>query len=468
MSARRNRWFFRLALGGARLGAWLLAMGVGLAAPLVAQERLNVLFLAVDDLRPELGCYGNRQIDTPAIDALAASGVRFDRAYVQFPLCNPSRTSLLTGRHPGTTGVTDNRAYFRDAHPDWVTLPQHFKAQGYVTARVGKIYHGGIDDEVSWTIGGERRIDPKTRKGQDPMLSDRIVKLEGDGESHGDYRTATRAIELLEQLQGQPFFLAVGFTKPHSPPTAPAKLFDRYDPQRIPLPPDFAQRPTLPPGFPAASLPMRNGDLFINRDATPEAAREMIRAYWASTTFVDRQVARVLEALNRLKLREKTLIVFFGDHGYHLGEKGKWSKHNSVFEIACRVPLILAGPKVAKGGICPRTVQLVDLYPTLCDMCGLPLPAGLEGHSFARLLGEPTTDWPHSAYTVCRNGPAVGHSVRTERWRYSEFTGGEGGAVLFDHDHDPHEMKNLAHDPAYREVVEQMQRLLAAVPRIKP
>ena len=453
-------------------GMWAVAslagLVVGLVVPAVAQERLNVLFIAIDDLRPELGCYGNRQIDTPAIDALAASGVRFDRAYVQFPLCNPSRTSLLTGRHPGTTGVTDNRAYFRDAHPDWVTLPQHFKAHGYVTARTGKIYHGGIDDEASWTIGAERRVDPKTRKGQDPMLSDRIVRLEGDGEAHVDYRTATRAIELLEQLQGQPFFLAVGFTKPHSPPTAPAKLFDLYDPEQIPLPPDFAPRPTLPPGFPAASLPMRNGDLFINRDATPQAAREMIRAYWASTTFVDRQVARVLAALDRLKLREKTLIVLFGDHGYHLGEKGKWSKHNSVFEVACRVPLIVAGPAVAMGKVSPRTVQLVDLYPTLCAMCGLPTPAGLEGHSLAPLLAEPTASWPHPAYTVCRNGPAVGHSVRTERWRYSEFTGGEGGAVLFDHDHDPHEMRTLAQDPSYRDVVAQMQRLLADLPRIKP
>jgi arylsulfatase A-like enzyme len=450
---------------------WLVAsllLALGWQAAALPQQRLNVLFIAVDDLRPELGCYGNRQINTPAIDALAAAGVRFDRAYVQFPLCNPSRTSLLTGRHPGTTGVTDNRAYFRDAHPDWVTLPQHFKAQGYVTARAGKIFHGGIDDAPSWTIGAEPRVDPKTRKGQDPMLSDRIVKLEGDGQSHVDYRTATRAIELLEQLKDRPFFLAVGFTKPHSPPTAPAKLFDLYDPAKIPLPPDFAPRPTLPPGFPAAALPMRNGDLFIGRDASPEAAREMIQAYWAATTFVDRQVARVLEALDRLNLREKTLIVFFGDHGYHLGEKGKWSKHNSVFEVACRVPFLIAGPGISKGGVSPRTVQLVDLYPTLCEACGLPLPGGLEGHSLVPLLKEPAGHWPHPAYTVCRNGPAVGHSVRTERWRYSEFTGGQDGAVLFDHDHDPQETKNLAQDPAHAEVVAQMRRLLADVPRIKP
>jgi arylsulfatase A-like enzyme len=450
---------------------WLVAsllLALGWQAAALPQQRLNVLFIAVDDLRPELGCYGNRQINTPAIDALAAAGVRFDRAYVQFPLCNPSRTSLLTGRHPGTTGVTDNRAYFRDAHPDWVTLPQHFKAQGYVTARAGKIFHGGIDDAPSWTIGAEPRVDPKTRKGQDPMLSDRIVKLEGDGQSHVDYRTATRAIELLEQLKDRPFFLAVGFTKPHSPPTAPAKLFDLYDPAKIPLPPDFAPRPTLPPGFPAAALPMRNGDLFIGRDASPEAAREMIQAYWAATTFVDRQVARVLEALDRLNLREKTLIVFFGDHGYHLGEKGKWSKHNSVFEVACRVPFLIAGPGISKGGVSPRTVQLVDLYPTLCEACGLPLLGGLEGHSLVPLLKEPAGHWPHPAYTVCRNGPAVGHSVRTERWRYSEFTGGQDGAVLFDHDHDPQETKNLAQDPAHAEVVAQMRRLLADVPRIKP
>jgi iduronate 2-sulfatase len=445
--------------------ATLLASALAIVAANAADgQRLNVLLIAFDDLRPELGCYGNKLIDTPNFDALAKTGVQFERAYCQFPLCNPSRTSLLNGKQPNTTGVFDNRTYFRDAHPDFVTLPQHFKTSGYVTARTGKIFHGGIDDTDAWMIGGEGRVDQKTRPGQDPTQSDRIVKLEGDGESHGDYKSATRAIQLLEELKDKPFCLAVGFAKPHSPPTAPAKLFDLYDAAKMPLPPDFAPRPTVPPGFPAASVPLRSGDLFIGRDASPAAAREVIEAYYASTTFVDRQLGRVMEAVDRLQLRDKTVIILFGDHGYHLGEKGKWSKHNSVFEVACRVPLIVCLPGGAAGKSSPRTVQLLDIFPTFCEACGIAAPPGLEGHSLVPLARDPNSSWSHPAYTVCRNGPAVGQSVRTERWRYSEFTGGSGGAVLFDHDYDPHEMTNLANDPKYAESIAEMKRLLARLP----
>ena len=427
-------------------------------------EKLNVLLIAFDDLRPELGCYGNKLVDTPSIDSLAAAGVRFERAYCQFPLCNPSRTSLLTGRHPNTTGVFENTTYFRTAHPEWVSLPQHFQTNGYVTARTGKIFHGGIDDTDCWTIGGEMRRDPATRPRQNPANSDRIVVLEGDGESHGDYKTATRAIELLDEFKEKPFFLAVGFTKPHSPPTAPQKLLDLYDPAQIPLPPDFAPRPTVPPGFPAASVPPRNGDLFIGRDASEKEAREVIEAYHASLTFADRQLGRVLAKLDELKLRDRTVIVMFGDHGYHLGEKGKWSKHNSLFEVAARVPLIVCLPGGEVGKSSPRTTQLLDIYPTLCEACGLPLPAGLEGHSLIRLGRDPQAAWEHPAYTVARNGPAFGQSVRTERWRYSEWNGGDAGSVLFDHDSDPHEMKNLADEPSHAGTVKEMKLLLSKLP----
>jgi arylsulfatase A-like enzyme len=435
-----------------------------LASAQTNPPKLNLLLIAFDDLRPELGCYGNKLIDTPNFDALASRGVRFERAYCQFPLCNPSRTSLLTGRQPNTTGVFDNRTYFRDPHPEFVSLPQHFKNNGYVTARTGKIFHGGIDDTENWMIGGEARVDQKTRPGQNPMLSDRIVKLDGDGEAHGDYRSATRAVQLLEELKDKPFFLAVGFSKPHSPPTAPAKLFDLYDVSKIPLPPDFGPRPTVPPGFPEATVPPRSGDLFIGRDASPAEAREMIEAYYASVTFVDRQLGRVMEALDRHKLRERTVIILFGDHGYHLGEKGKWSKHNSVFEVACRVPMIVCLPGGASGKSSPRTVQLLDIFPTFCEAAGIAPPPGLEGHSLIALAKDPEAAWSHPAYTVCRNGPAVGQSVRTERWRYSEFIGGSGGAVLFDHQNDPHEMTNLADNPRHAATVTEMKRLLAKLP----
>ena len=447
-----------------RILSAILAIGLAISASGRAAERFNVLLVAFDDLRPELGCYGNKLVDTSSIDSLAKAGVRFERAYCQFPLCNPSRTSLLTGRHPNTTGVFENTTFFRTAHPEWVSLPQHFQANGYVTARTGKIYHGGIDDTDAWTIGGEMRRDPKTRPRQNPMTSDRIVALEGDGEAHGDYRAATRAVELLEELKDKPFFLAVGFTKPHSPPTAPQKLLDQYDPAKIELPPDFAPRPTVPPGFPAASVPPRSSDLFIGRDASEKEAREVMGAYYASLTFADRQLGRVLAKLDELKLRDKTVVVMFGDHGYHLGEKGKWSKHNSLFEVAARVPLIVCLPGGVAGKSSPRTVQLLDIYPTLCEACGLPLPAGLEGHSLIMLARDPQAAWDHPAFTVAKNGPAFGQSVRTERWRYSEWNGGEAGEVLFDHNADPHEMKNLAADPGQAQVVAEMKKLLARLP----
>jgi arylsulfatase A-like enzyme len=305
-----------------------------------------------DDLRPELGCYGNQLVKTPHIDALAKEGVRFDRAYVQYPLCNPSRTSMLTGRYPTTTGVLDNRTWFGAEHPDFVSLPRFFKQQGYVALRSGKIFHGGIDDAEAWNEGGEpRNFEGGTSKrGPAPNYSqnsDRAVVLPGEGESHGDYKAAERAIEYLRKYKDQPFFLACGFTKPHSPPTAPKRFFDMYDAKQIPLPVDFAGRPASPPGFPKASVPARNGDLFIDREASPDDAREMIRAYWASLTFTDWNVGRVVAELDRLDLRRKTVIVFWGDHGYHLGEKGKWSKHGSLFEIGTRVPLIVLAPGAA-------------------------------------------------------------------------------------------------------------------------
>ncbi|HEX8774089.1 MAG TPA: sulfatase [Pyrinomonadaceae bacterium] len=466
------------------------------------KPKYNVLFIIADDLRPALGSYGNTIIKTPNIDGLAARGTRFDRAYAQYPLCNPSRASLLSGRYPTQTGVMDNNTYFRVKHPDYVTLPQHFKANGYATLRTGKIFHGGIDDQVSWTEGGQPPDPAITGRGagtqsranarrpsalaeRDPddadaattaqpqtqtgiggghgAASDRIVVLDGDGESHGDYKTATRAIQYLEQYREKPFFLAVGFVKPHSPPTAPKKFFDLYDPARIALPPDFTTRPTAPPGFPEISIPKRNSDLFIGRDASPAEAREMIRAYYASTSFVDAQVGRVLEALDRLKLRDNTIVVFWGDHGYHLGEKGKWSKAYSLYEVGTRVPLIIAPPG-AKARASSRTVELLDLYPTLAELCGLPSPQGIEGHSLVPLLRNPSARWDHPAFTVTLYQGKLGKSVRTERWRYSEWEDGRSGAMLFDHSKDPNELKNLASDPAYAKTVREMKRLLTQMP----
>jgi arylsulfatase A-like enzyme len=452
------------------------------------KPKYNVLFLISDDLRPELGCYGNSIIKTPNVDSLAARGTRFDHAYAQFPLCNPSRTSMLNGRYPTQTGVWDNNAYFRTKHPDYVTLPQYFQKNGYATLRTGKIFHGGIDDQVSWTEGGEP-VDPNivnrppsavatgqgAREADDPdnssqpnrparaSASDRIVVLEDNGESFGDYKIATRAIDFLDRYEDKPFFLAVGFNKPHSPPTAPRKFFDLYDVNKIPLPVDFNTHPIAPAGFPDISIPHRNADLFIGRDSPPDAAREMIRAYYASTSFMDDQVGRVLNELDRLKLRDKTIIVFWGDHGYHLGEKGKWSKAYSLWDIGLRVPLVIDVPG-GKPQATERVVELLDLYRTLADLCGLPQPEGIEGRSLAPIIRNPKVNWTYPAFAVVQFQGKFGESVRTERWHYVEWDEGRAGSMLLDAVTDPRELKNLAADPARAATVQDLKSLLKQLP----
>src|SRR5437667_1848601 len=452
------------------------------------RPKYNVLFIISDDLRPELGSYGNPIVKTPNIDSLAARGTRFDHAYAQFPLCNPSRSSLFNGRYPTQTGVMDNNTYFRTKHPDYVTLPQYFPKHGYATLRTGKIFHGGIDDQVSWTEGGEpvtqaivnrppspvasgqgaREVDdpdvaPQPNRPARASTSDRIVVLEGDGESHGDYKIATRAIDFLDRYKDKPFFLAVGFNKPHSPPTAPKKFFDLYDVNKIPLPVDFNTHPQAPPGLPDISIPHRNADLFIGRDSPPDQAREMIRAYYASTSFMDAQVGRVLAELDRLKLRDNTIIVFWGDHGYHLGEKGKWSKAYSLYEVGTRVPLIIDVPG-GKTQVTERTVESLDLYQTLADLCGLPRPQGIEGHSLVPLLRNPKASWAYPAFAVVQFQGKFGESVRTERWHYVEWDEGRAGAMLLDPLRDPPELKNLASDPDRSRTVREMRSLLTQLP----
>lgn len=443
-----------------------------LAANVDAAEKLNVLFFMSDDMRPDLGCYGHPQVKSPNIDALARSGVLFDRAYCQYPLCNPSRTSMLNGRYPTTTDVLDNRLWFGALHPDFVSLPKHFKNNGYTTLRCGKIFHGGIDDAEAWTEGGEprnfegeRAPDPKNAKNR-VSQSDRIVVLDGDGESHGDYKTADRAIAYLREHKDGPFFLACGFTKPHSPPTAPQKYFDLYDPGKIPLPASFQARASAPATHPAASI-TPNGDLFIQRDATREEAQKVIQAYWASISWTDWNLGRVMAEVDRLKLREKTVILFWGDHGYHLGEFGKWSKHGSLYEVGTRVPLIVALPGAkGNGGIAPKPVQMIDVYPTLCELCGVKLPAGLQGHSLAPLLQNPHAEWTYPAFSVAGGRQKLGVAVRTEKYRYAEWNGGKDGAMLFDETADPTESTNLVDDPKFTAVKDELSKLVRQLPGV--
>lgn len=447
-----------------------------------APRQMNVLFIISDDLRNELGCYGSKLAKTPRLDALATKGVRFDRAYCQFPLCNPSRSSMLTSRRPTTLGVYGNRTWFGAENPQVISLPRYFKQHGYATFRAGKIFHGGIDDADAWTNGGQDRYfgtgatakaprqernQASAAEGQRPTLtkaqrSDHWIVLDGDGEKNGDYQATDRVIAYLREANEQPFFLSLGLSKPHSPLQAPQRFFDMFDVEQIPLPVDFATRPTVPDGFPSGSIRPKNADLFIGRDALPQEAREMIRAYLASTAWVDWNVGRVLDVLEGIGLSENTIVVFWGDHGYQLGEKGKWSKAGSLWEQGIRVPLLIYDPRArGNGEACPRVIESIDIYPTLIDLCGLPTSEGLEGRSLSLLLNNPQAEWDYPAYTVwSEDGRHItGVSVRTERLHYAEFYERGAGAFLTEPTSDPHELANLVDRTEYEQVVNEFSRL---------
>jgi uncharacterized sulfatase len=425
----------------------------------------NVLFIAVDDMNNDLGCYAHQYVQTPNIDRLAKTGVRFDRAYCQFPLCSPSRVSVLTGRRPDTTQIFDLQQDFRQTSlPNVVTLPQLFGKHGYYVARVGKLFHygnpgqigtNGLDDAASW----QERFNPKGRdKDEESQVTNHTPKKKGLGaalaflaaegadEEQTDGLVATQTIQLLEQKRTQPFFIAAGFYRPHCPYIAPKKYFDLYPLDRVQLPTNPADHLA---GIP--KLALASTQPHPHMGATPQQAREALRAYYATISFVDTQVGRLLDALDRLKLAENTVVVFWSDHGYLVGQHGMWMKQ-SLFEESARVPLLIRVPQIAGNGQASRrTVELVDVYPTLADVCGLPAPAGLEGASLKPLLQNPQVEWPRLAFTQVMRGSVPGHSLRSERWRYSEWGNGSQGVELYDHEADPREHKNLANDPAHAE-----------------
>jgi arylsulfatase A-like enzyme len=452
------------------------------------EEPMNVLFLISDDMRTELGVYGSVAAQTPNLDKLAARGVRFEHAYCQYPLSGPSRASLLTGRRPVTSGLYSNREWFGATYPDWVSLPNYFRRHDYLSLRSGKVFHGGIDDTDAWTEGGETRTwgnpvnlappeaisEAEVREHyvrisrQDESRasqSDRWEAVEGEAARElGDTKVADRAIEYIRRSKedGKPFFIACGFSKPHTPFVAPKEFFDLYNTDSIQLPPDFASLPMIPVGFPSGSIRPKNADLFISRTASPEESRAMIRAYLACVSYVDWNVGRVLAELERQGLNERTVIVFWSDHGYQLGEKGKWSKAGSLWEQGTRVPFIIFDPRAGGNGqTSSRVVELVDIYPTLIDLCGLPASPELDGVSLRPLLDNPSAEWERPAYTVWNeHGKGItGVAVRTERWRYAEFFGHGRGAYLTDPLADPHELHNLVNEPEYKDIVAELHRL---------
>lgn len=447
-----------------------------------ATPRYNVLFIACDDLNTSLGCYGHPQARTPNMDRLAARGVRFDRAYCQFPLCNPSRTSLLGGVRPDTSGIYENATPIRRVFPDIVTLPQLFKNNGAYVARVGKMYHygvpgqigtSGLDDEPSWT----EVVNPRGRDKDDEAdvinftpnrgLGSSLAWLQAKGEDaeQTDGKVATETIRLLEAHQDKPFFIAAGFYRPHVPDIATKKYFDLYPLEQMTL-------PVEPPGHLTNVPPLALHPEPLNYGLEPEKLKIFKRAYLASVSFVDAQVGKVLDALDRLGLTEKTIVVFWGDHGWCLGEHGQWQK-TLLFEESARVPLIIATPDRKQGGVSPRTVELLDIYPTLADLCGLAAPRTVEGKSLRPLLVNPQAKWTKPAITQQtrrhEGRQIMGYSVRTERWRYTEWDGGRLGVELYDHAADPNEWHNLATDSKFaRQIAELKRQLPKSPPRLDP
>ena len=454
------------AISGASLDGALSAQ----AQPAAPARRMNVLFIMADDLRVG-SAFGSAEARTPNIDALAARGVRFDEAQCQFPLCGPSRASLLTGRRPNSTEVYDLTTNVRGHLADVVTMPQFFRQNGYFSARVGKMYHQGVpgmiglppkedvhDDPASWDlaiapIGADKEAewDGKiTNPNKLPYGIAMAQYADTSGKPHTDELIATKTIELIKAHKDKPFFIAAGFYRPHVPEVAPASYFDLY--------PNIAWRPEAKSD--TSGVTGRHEPPYAD-NLTPEQLREFVRGYYASMSFMDAQVGRILKGLEESGVADNTIVVFTSDHGFNLGEHGHWQKM-SLWRQSTRVPLIIYAPQAkGNGKAAAKPVELVDLYPTLSDLAGLPPAEGLEGHSLRPLIDNPSSaKWSYPALTQLPGGK----SVRFENWRYSEWSGATQGVELYDLSTDPGEYKNLAALPRYASVVQKLKAMLPADP----
>lgn len=468
----------------------LLALLTCLFSGLTAQAsaKRNVLFIIADDLNCDLGSYGDRQVQSPNIDALAKRGVRFEHTYCQYPVCNPSRTSFMTGRRPNVTKIVnipkghqfssdyEYGFHFRDTIPDTITLPELFRKNGYVSARVGKIYHfgvpgqigtSGLDDRQSWDYlanpagrdkSDENKIFSLTPGYYGASLS--WLAADGTDAEQTDGLCATAAISLLEEYGAsrQPFFLAVGFFRPHTPYVAPRKYFDLYPVDKITLPELHDQDQRREPAAAYASLKPEEAAM------SDTLRRQAIQGYRASISFIDAQVGRVVDALDRLGLAENTVIVFTSDHGYHIYEHGLWQKM-SLFENSARVPLIVVAPGTKKGTTAVTMSEMVDIYPTIADLCGLTPPDYVDGVSLRPALADPHAIVKTYAFSQLRRNEKDSYSVRTSQWRYTQWEGGAAGEQLYDMRDDPGETMNLAADPKYASVVAELRQRLAEYPR---
>ncbi len=440
--------------------------------------RPNVLFIAVDDWNDWVGCLGHAQAKTPNVNRLAKRGLLFTNAHCVSPVCNPSRVALMTGLRPGTTGVYENGAVMRKVAPGVVTIPQHFRKHGYVAHGGGKIFHDvtphydphSFNKYYWWHPRGAlgsarhgspysvepdpepvkrpaRRITSLTKRNFDWAAIDRPETDWPDG------KVADWAAGFLAKKHEQPFFLAVGLFRPHVPWYNPRKFVKRFPLEKIKLP--LVKENDLDDLGPWAKA--RAHDRNSKHDKVVEFGewKPAVQAYLASISFSDAMLGRVLDALDAGPNARDTLIVFWSDHGYHLGEKGHWHKR-TLWERSTRVPLIIVAPGVTRAETrCARPVSLLDLYPTLADLCGLPACAELEGQSLRPLLKNPKAEWKRPAVITWQKG---NHAVRSERWRYIRYRTGE--EELYDHQTDPNEWNNLANDPKLAELRKQMAKWL--------
>ncbi|PAW74608.1 MAG: iduronate sulfatase [Opitutia bacterium Tous-C4FEB] len=479
----------------------LAAVGLARAAD-SSPARPNVLFIAVDDLRPEFGAYGASYVKSPNLDRIAKAGITFYRAYCQQAVCSPTRSSLMTGTRPDTTKVWDLETHFRAALPNVVTLGQHFKNHGYFVQGMGKIYHGSLDDAPTWSVpwqssrgqayglpenlalnnrqsaapavaggsgkkSGKKKQEPTPRNSRGPAFEGADVP----DDTFTDGQNAKLAVATLGLMakQQQPFFLALGFSKPHLPFVAPKKYWDLYDPAKIQLAPNKFRPKDAPDYAIQPGGELRNYHGIPEGSIPDDLARQLKHGYYAAISYMDAQLGLVLDELDRLDLAKNTIVVLWGDHGWKLGEHDAWCKHSNA-ENDTNGALLLSVPGMKHAGAkATGLVEFVDIYPTLAELAGLPLPAHLEGLSFKPVLDHPTRPWKPAAFSQYpRPGnsatggiPLMGYSMRTERYRFTVWLhrddpGKVADIELYDHQTDPQENLNVAKSPAHRELLEQL------------
>ncbi len=445
----------------------LFLMGCGRPSKKASNEETkqekNVLFIVVDDLTKTLGCYGHPVVKTPHVDQLAAEGIQFNQAYCNFAVCNPSRSSFLTGMTPETTGIQDNRVPLQSIIGDWVSLPALFKQNGFYTMSLGKIYHGNHEehnDMKGWDELYGYKATETGKKGEGRNLTNGVLKwchwraAEGDDEDQADGQIAKKAVEFLKGEHEKPFFLAVGFHKPHDPFVAPKKYFDLY-------PLEDCDPPVLPEGWVAPYPHTLPGATREFNKFSDQERREFLRSYYACSSFMDAQVGKVLKALEESGQAENTLIFFLGDHGYHLGEHNWWNKV-TLFEKGTSAPFIIAGPSVGKKGVKSDAMfEFIDIYPTLADLMELKnTPDYLEGKSFAKVVRDPSLPFRSEVRAIVRRGDKTGRMVKNADWRYIEWDEGRMGNELYSQQDDPMEYHDLAGEAEYTDVVSSMRELL--------